>query len=436
MDAALSRQLVARMGGALFFLSGLVSLASIALPAPPGLNRDWLVIVASAAILVGIIEWHLPWYRWPRRGTLLLVPVAFGLIALANGLGAFDPYRYGIFFVAIFAWIGVGHARGTSLFFAPLAAAAYVLPFFVSGRSSPLAVISVLYTIPVCVFVGEMLAWVSARLRQAHAELNRQRSDDRFRTLVQQSSDIVSIYDADGILRYASPALMRILGQDPATWVGKNALALAHPDDATRLQVHFARLLRTPGGLGPIEFRARHADGSWRWLETVASNRLDDPPIGGVVANARDITDRKELEARLAHQAFHDSLTGLANRALFLDRLAHALARASRHPGSVAVLFLDLDNFKVINDSLGHAHGDELLVAVGQHLESHLRPADTVARFGGDEFTILAEDLLDAGDAARIAERIASCLEPPHDGRWSRDRRHRQHRDRPQPRGA
>jgi diguanylate cyclase (GGDEF)-like protein/PAS domain S-box-containing protein len=413
MDAALSRQLVARMGAALFFLSGVVSLASIILPTPPGLNRDWLIIIASAAMLVGTIEWRLPWYRWPRWGPLVLVPIAFALIALANGFGAFDPYRYGIFFVVIFAWIGIGHPRGTSLIFAPMAAAAYLLPLFVSGRSSSIAVISVFYTIPVCILVGEMVAWVSTRLRQAYADLNRQRSESRFRALVQNASDIITVVDRDGTIQYVSPSIERVLGHQVQDRIGQNLFSQVHPDDVARVTSLFTKRLVVPGIAPSIQFRVRHSDESWRYLESIGNNLLANPEVRGIVINSRDVTDRKALEAKLAHQAFHDPLTGLANRALFLDRLTHALARASRHPGTVAVLFVDLDNFKIVNDSLGHGHGDELLIAVGQRLERCVRPADTVARLGGDKFTILAEDLSVPNDAARLAERLASCLDAP-----------------------
>ena len=124
-----------------------------------------------------------------------------------------------------------------------------------------------------------------------------------------------------------------------------------------------------------MEFRASRADGSWRTLEAIVKNLLDDPAVDGVVVNYRDITERKALEEQLRHQAFHDVLTGLANRSLFRDRLGHALARASRGGAPTAVLYLDLDDFKAVNDRLGHAEGDRLLVAVGQRLQPPPAPA-------------------------------------------------------------
>jgi diguanylate cyclase (GGDEF)-like protein len=175
----------------------------------------------------------------------------------------------------------------------------------------------------------------------------------------------------------------------------------------------FAEVLNEPGLNPPLEFRVPHKDGSWRYLEHVVNNPLADPAVSGVVVNSWDITKRKSLEEQLRHQAFHDPLSGLGNRVLFMYRLEHALTRANRRDAKVAVLFTDLDNFKVINDSLGHEVGDQLLVAVAERLKACLRPEDIAARLGGDEFTILVEEVDGVRDAVRLAERIAESLQPP-----------------------
>jgi diguanylate cyclase (GGDEF)-like protein len=157
----------------------------------------------------------------------------------------------------------------------------------------------------------------------------------------------------------------------------------------------------------------RHADGRWVQVEGTSKNLLSDPNIGGIVVNYRDITERKTFEERLKHQAFHDTLTKLPNRALFMNRLGHALIRTERREKSAAVLFLDLDNFKLINDSLGHEAGDRLLVSVAERLRRCLRAEDTASRFGGDEFTVLLENVKDASDAVRVADQITRALSTP-----------------------
>jgi diguanylate cyclase (GGDEF)-like protein/PAS domain S-box-containing protein len=238
-------------------------------------------------------------------------------------------------------------------------------------------------------------------------------SEERFRSLVQNSSDIITILEADGTVRYVSPAVERITGYKPDEQVGTNAFGSVHPDDCDRALDNFAEVLKKPGLHPPLEFRVPHKDGSWRYLEHVVNNLLDDPAVRGVVINSWDITERKDLVEQLSYQAFHDPLTGLPNRALFMDRLEHALTRANRRGSKVAVLFMDLDNFKVINDSLGHKVGDQLLVATAERLKACVRPEDTAARLGGDEFTILVEDVTDVGEVVQIAERIAEILRPP-----------------------
>jgi diguanylate cyclase (GGDEF)-like protein/PAS domain S-box-containing protein len=238
-------------------------------------------------------------------------------------------------------------------------------------------------------------------------------SEERFRSLVQYTSDIITILEADGTIRYISPAVERVMGYKPEEQIGTNAFGSVHPEDRERALGIFAEVLKHPGLHPPLEFRVPHKDGSWRYVEHVVNNLLDDPAVRGVVVNSRDITERKALEEQLYHQAFHDPLSGLPNRALFMDRLERALARANRRGDKVAVLFMDLDNFKIMNDSLGHEVGDQLLVAVAERIKACLRPEDTAARFGGDEFTILVEEVDGVSDAVRVSERIAESLQPP-----------------------
>jgi diguanylate cyclase (GGDEF)-like protein/PAS domain S-box-containing protein len=256
------------------------------------------------------------------------------------------------------------------------------------------------------------LALESAALSE---EVHRRESEERFRALVQNSSDVVAIVGADGVTSYVSPVIERILGYKPEHGVGRNAFQppMMHPDDADRVRQVFAGLIGSPGAEATIDFRLRHADGRWVQVEATSKNLLYDPNIGGIVVNYRDITERKTLEERLKHQAFHDPLTALPNRALFMNRLGHALIRTTRSEKAAAVLFLDLDNFKLINDSLGHEAGDGLLVLVAERLRGCLRATDTAARFGGDEFTILLEEVTDASDVVRVADHVTRALSRP-----------------------
>ncbi len=244
---------------------------------------------------------------------------------------------------------------------------------------------------------------------------NRQlrRSEERFRSLVQNSVDVNMVLRADGTIVYESAAAERVLGARPDERLGQAALAIVHPEDREFGERLFADVMRTPGAQVSGEMRVRHADGSWRAIEAVLKNLLDDPAVGGVVVNYRDVTARKGLEEELRRQAFHDSFTGLANRALFADRLEHALARTHRFGQAIAVLFIDLDDFKTVNDSLGHGEGDQLLIAVAERLVGAVRGGDTIARMGGDEFAVLIEDPAEAEAPTAVAQRLLTALEAP-----------------------
>ncbi len=254
---------------------------------------------------------------------------------------------------------------------------------------------------------------VTAR-RQAEEALRA--SEERFRALVQNASDLIAVLAPDGGVRYESPSHQRVLGRPAAARAGASLLDLVHADDRPQLEDALRHLIEHPDGLVTLEYRAAHADGAWRVIESTGANLLGDPAVGGIVFNSRDVTDRRRAEERLLHDALHDELTGLPNRALFMDRLRQAMERARGGPGAaVAVLFLDMDRFKIVNDSLGHPAGDELLVWITAALASAVRPGDLIARVGGDEFTILLEGGRDSADAVGVAERIHERLTAPID---------------------
>ncbi|HUZ00144.1 MAG TPA: EAL domain-containing protein [Thermomicrobiaceae bacterium] len=404
----LAKQEAGRLGAALFVLSGLVTVLTLVLPAPPGIDRPGVAGIGALATLVGFVNWWLPWERWPRWAALLDVPIAFSLIGAHNHFAAADPYRYGLFFIVAFMWIGLCYGRGMSLPFLPLFAVAYVAPLVTAGHVDPVAASSVAYTAPVCVLVAETVAWVANELR--HTQRSLSDSGVRFQSLVQHASDLVTVIGADGVVQYVSPSVSRLTGYGPERLVGHSLFDLIHPEDVARAQAVLEESVRSGHAAPAVEVRFRSADGEWRFAESVITNLLDDPSVRAVVVNSRDTTERKRVEEQLAHQAFHDPLTDLPNRALLGDRLDHALARAHRSGTLVALLFLDLDNFKVVNDSLGHDVGDRLLIAVATRLQSCLGPADTALRFGGDEFAVLLEDLAGVDAAVQVAERISVAL--------------------------
>jgi diguanylate cyclase (GGDEF)-like protein/PAS domain S-box-containing protein len=234
----------------------------------------------------------------------------------------------------------------------------------------------------------------------------------RFSALVEHSSDAITITGKEGRLVYVSPAFATLTGSETAGRVGQDMEELIHPDDRAGVERSLGTLM-ADGDVTTYECRIRHATAGWRHIEVTASNWLGDPAVSGIVANARDVTERVEVAADLAHQAMHDLLTDLPNRALLLDRLEQALARADRSQRPSALLFVDLDRFKQINDSLGHAAGDHVLTAVAERLSEVVRSGDTVARLGGDEFVVLAEDITDPSVVEEIAERIRTTVASP-----------------------
>ena len=245
-------------------------------------------------------------------------------------------------------------------------------------------------------------------------ELHRAASEARFRSLVQRAHDLITVLDSNSMVIYQSPSIEHALGYTPEEVLGTRFDRLLVPTENTRL----IRLLADGPGHGEgeaevIECTLRHANGSVRHFEILHTNLIEDEAVSGIVLNGRDISERKAFEAQLEHQAFHDPVTKLANRALFNERVRHALARARREHFQLAVIFLDLDDFKTINDSLGHAAGDRVLLEVAKRLATSIRVSDTAARFGGDEFAILLEDTTGPQEAADVAERIVELLKMP-----------------------
>jgi diguanylate cyclase (GGDEF)-like protein/PAS domain S-box-containing protein len=255
------------------------------------------------------------------------------------------------------------------------------------------------------------LALESARLTE---KIHQRRSEARFASLVQHSSDLITVVGSDAKITYQSPSSERVIGYQPDELLGTRFDRLVVQEDADRLlRVLADGSAYARGDDEVIECTLRHRDGGLRQFEILHTNLLDDEHVQGIVLNARDISERKVFEEQLTHHAFHDPGTSLPNRALFVERVRHAVGRARREEAKLGVIFLDVDDFKTINDSLGHGAGDLALIDVAKRLSTSIRLSDTAARFGGDEFVVLLEDLDTAQTAVEVAERILEDLRQP-----------------------
>ncbi|CAN5838724.1 EAL domain-containing protein [soil metagenome] len=238
-------------------------------------------------------------------------------------------------------------------------------------------------------------------------------SEERFRSLVQSSRDGIFVTDGAGQLTYVSPGAAAILGYSAEDLVDHSERDLIHPEDLHVRNTALSRLQEEDSPQPMAEVRMKHHDGSWRWVETVDTNRLADHAVGGVITNFRDVTGRKLTQDAVAHRALHDPLTSLPNRRLLDDRIETALARATRTRKTVAVLFCDLDGFKRVNDRFGHDNGDKVLIEIAQRLLGVIRPGDSLARLGGDEYVAVCGDLTGPQEAGAIAERMARAIRAP-----------------------
>lgn len=249
------------------------------------------------------------------------------------------------------------------------------------------------------------------------ADLMLREREERFRSLIENATDIIQILDEEGICRYVSPSQERILGYAREEIIGKSFLELIHQDDKQWVAQSIEGIREYPNARrGLDEYRVRHKNGRECVLEAVATNLLGEPSVGGIVVNCHDITERKLAAEQLLRHALYDDLTNLPNRALLMDRLTQALTRRQREPNYLfAVLLVDLDRFKFVNESNGHAAGDRLLVEIGKRLEGCLRPGETAARLGSDEFALVLDPVHDVGDAVGLAALVQTAIAQPID---------------------
>jgi len=260
----------------------------------------------------------------------------------------------------------------------------------------------------------EALAWQAALVVERvmlSREVIRRDSEAYFRTLVHDTSDVILIVDDSDRIRYATPSARSIFGDVPVD--GEYLWDLVQPDEREEVARALAEMRSGHGRNVDEDWRITARDGSYVEVEVRCSDLRHEPTVGGLVLTLRDVTEQRQLERELKYRAFHDSLTGLPNRMLFQDRVLHAMARARRTDAIVGVVFVDLDDFKVINDTMGHDVGDELLVAAGMRLSALITGRGTAARLGGDEFGLLIEDKVDRAGVENLAEAIVLAFQEP-----------------------
>jgi len=427
----LSQRLIARLGAVLFMLSGVVTLANLALPSATPRNLIMLVVIGTSAVAVGMVVWYLPWHRWPRNATLPMVPIGFGLISL-GGMASLRPWSYAVYWVVVFVWIGVAHRRTTSAKFAPLALAAYVGPFILTPHGLD-AYMSAGVVIPVCILVGESLAWVSGMLRQAERLDLRRMSD--MESLLDATVSLARQEEAVGAANLVAELAVRLLRADSAvvlladpagtlrgtggfrwagrvqaleaTWLDQPARAALTTGDITTHDGGVAGQLTRAGAGAPALFLPLLGQSGALGLIMVTFPQGSKLAVDGFAhgmartfaTQASLAFERLQATQVLLDASMRDPLTGVGNR-----RQGDLLLSQVK-PGD-AVALLDLDHFKSINDRFGHAAGDEVLVALAKFLDRSLRDGDAVARYGGEEFIVV---LRQAGENARSAvERLAA----------------------------
>lgn len=428
------------VNGVRIFVIGALAIAAAAYA--PHLTAS--LNVANAAVVAPVLAWaiiqHFVFHKVQRRWSNLsllnamidttavsALLASYGLFGLPD-LAVKSPLWAG-YFLVLAARPFTGSARRAALtgFVAAAQYTAVVLYFVNTGAlpiiSDPLVAMSstatswlvemakVLLMIVGAVISTYATGWIDRTLTATVDGLRA--SETRFRTVFERSAVGIAMLDDSARIVETNTAFERFLGFDSSDVIGRAAHDFAVPDESEAVRDLVANVVGSPPGTSAAaELQYLRKDGRIAW-GSVTLSHADGSPNFSMIAMVQDVTERKELEKELLRQAFHDSLTGLANRSLFRDRVAHALERSVRAHEEIAVVFLDLDNFKQVNDTLGHGAGDRLLSAVARRLLNATRGCDTVARLGGDEFAVLLENVRSDADATIVADRIKASLQNP-----------------------
>jgi diguanylate cyclase (GGDEF)-like protein/PAS domain S-box-containing protein len=277
--------------------------------------------------------------------------------------------------------------------------------------------IATLYSVQIAVALesAHLYGLLRDELRERRSiEKNLRESEERFKALVRNISDVIAVLNPDGTIKYVGEAAKSSWGQTPEELAGTTLFDRTHPDDLETIASAIEDSLGKPGENISVVARMYKGDpDSWRYFDVILNNSLHDTSVKGIVTTFHDVTERKIFEKELTELAFRDPLTELSNRANFFDHVRFALTRAAERNTSAAIIFFDLDNFKNINDTFGHAAGDEILCTVAKKIKGCLRSNDTAARLGGDEFTILIEDVKNINSLHFILDRLLPALVEP-----------------------
>ncbi|WP_052130240.1 sensor domain-containing protein [Ureibacillus sinduriensis] len=258
--------------------------------------------------------------------------------------------------------------------------------------------------------VVEVIGSVVDITKRIQVEKELKESEERYRIISENSSDMIRILDPSFHITYASPSNEKVLGFTPEFLIGKNILSFIYPDDLESAIEVIKKVLTHATSFSSVA-RLKTIDNNWKWTESILSPVLQDNEVTSIVVVSRDITERKEFEGQLRYLAYHDMLTGLPNRRLFDEELEDYINQAEMSNQNFAVFYLDLDRFKVVNDTLGHHIGDQLLVEVTKRLKTQIRPHDLLARMGGDEFALLVKNLADLRQIEDLAKKVLSSFD-------------------------
>jgi diguanylate cyclase (GGDEF)-like protein len=422
----------------LFTLGGVVSLIGSRLPSHGVRNVNTLDATGLVSVLVGLAVWLAPWERWHPRASLGLVGLALGLTSFGDTYGASSPYTYAVFFVVVFAWVGLCHPRRTSLLLAPAAVPFYLLPFLVNGGGAAGGVSSVAVIIPVSVLIGETVAWAMAQVGRARSDA--EHHAQLLRALVRGTTTITALDGNEvlsGVVDSAmglgvESAWLALFDESSTTWTMTHARGLAaalaghaYPNswgltglvrsrrapvlvaDCSRHEADYPELAGSGAGsvaACPVWVHGRLA----AVLGTASVRRsimAEDAEALGLLAthagrtleNAELYGEERKAREQLAEVSVRDELTGVGNR-------RHAVALLSALEPGDALVMIDLDHFKSVNDTEGHGAGDAVLQALAEHLGLGVRDADLVARYGGEEFLVVLHGA--GGEGVITAERL------------------------------